>query len=68
MSGLKQNNYWIVQVRISDVYDFTEWRKNIARLGDIANDFGYILQFTKLIEPYAWDADFMIFYSESVDN
>ena len=68
VSGLKQNNYWIVQVRISDVYDFTEWRKNIDRLGDIANDFGYILQFTKLIEPYAWDADFMIFYSESVDN
>ncbi len=50
------------------VYDFTEWRKNSVRFGALANNFGLRLQENNLLQPYAWDVDFMIFYSESVDN
>lgn len=67
VSGTKQNNYWTVQVKVVDTYNFDENRKGYS-FGVLANNFGYALQNNNLLQPYAWDVDFMIFYSESVDN
>ena len=67
VSGTKQNNYWTIQVKVIDTYDFDKYRDGYS-FGVLANNFGYALQNNNLLQPYAWDVDFMIFYSESVDN
>ena len=42
VEGFKTSGSWIVFVRLHDTYDFD--LKSFNTLGNIANDFGYILQ------------------------
>ena len=61
MEGTRINNIWVVDARVYDTYDFTEWRYDFS-FGSIANNFGLILSDIGLVKPYKWDVNFRAVY------
>ena len=66
ISGKKNGVTWSINVNISDKYDFTELRilKKGLTFGNAANDLGYYMQKTKMLEPYEWEVNFSFIYKE----
>ena len=48
---------WDLTVTVYDIYDFTEFWKQIS-LGAIANNIGYAMQKIGVIQPYDWSITF----------
>ena len=57
--GTKEGANWHMNVHISDVYDFTEYRTG-GGFSNFANNIGYKLQKGNIITPYKWDIYFEI--------
>lgn len=61
-------DYCIAMITISDRYDFTDIRTIDEEdgleisLSNLANDLGYFLQISELIEPYDWSVTFFEIY------
>ena len=64
ISGTKISaNSWNIVVKISDKYDFDEWR-NMNSFGSIANNIGFLMQNIGYLTPYDWDVTFSFIYQE----
>ena len=59
-----QDNSWNVSVKISDKYDFTEWREGWS-FGTIMNNVGYTMQAIEALTPYEWDVSYNFVYWEN---
>ena len=49
-----------VDVTVSDVYNFDEYREGFS-MGNILNNFGYDLQKIGIIKPYKWEASYSVY-------
>ena len=65
MSGVKEYDTWKVDVKVYDTYDFDRWRWQLS-VGGIANNLGFVLQRTKLLETYEWEVEFTMEAKEKV--
>ena len=61
LSGNKILDKWNIKVKISDTYDFTEWRP-IDSFSDLANNLGFVMQSTGLLKSYVWDVEYNFVY------
>ena len=62
ISGRRVNfRRWDLRVTIADTYDFDEVRtksRSSITPSNVANDFGLVLQHTRMITPFRWSATF----------
>lgn len=64
ISGKRINdNTWDIMISMSDVYDFTEFRLGLS-VGDLANDLGFVMQNTGLLQTYRWSLSHSMKYTE----
>lgn len=61
ISGEKTADYWNVEVRLSDKYDFDDPRK-FKTISDAANYLGFYMQETYMLGTYYWDVNFSVKY------
>ena len=58
----KTKSRYVVDVTVSDTYDFDEYRDDKS-VGSLMNNLGYDLQKAGVIKPYSWDANYK-YYSK----
>ena len=64
VSGKRINeNTWDITIKMSDTYDFTEFRLSLS-VGDLANDLGFVMQHTGLLQTYRWSLSYHMEYTE----
>lgn len=64
VSGKKvENNIWDITIHLSDIYDFTEFRPSLS-FSDSANNLGFIMQATGLLQSYTWSVSYNMKYTE----
>lgn len=67
VSGEKiSKNTWDINISMSDVYDFTEWR-SMDSFGGIVNNLGYVMQKIGMLDDYTWSVSYNITYTEQDD-
>ena len=66
ISGLQQEDNWIITVKMSDTYDFTKFRTDdFFTVSTLANDLGYVMQKTGMLKPYDWDVQYSFIYENN---
>jgi len=56
----KTKSRYVINVTVSDVYNFDEYR-NDKSLGSMLNNWGYDMQKNGNIKPYSWDAAYTVY-------
>ena len=49
-----------VKIKAHDRYDFTEFRRPLNTMANVANNLGYLLERNKITYPYSWSVNFSI--------
>ena len=57
----KRNGSWLINVTISDTYDFTEFLEGLG-FSDIADNLGWAMQTNGMMKSHNWTVSYSYYY------